>query len=50
MKVIQIPLNPFSMNCYIYYDEKSGDGVIIDLLHSLKLKRNRFQKLSVIIK
>lgn len=30
MKVIQIPLNPFSMNCYIYYDEKSKDGVIID--------------------
>lgn len=30
MKVIQIPLNPFSMNCYIYYDEKSKEGVIID--------------------
>ncbi|MEO8665974.1 MAG: MBL fold metallo-hydrolase [Ignavibacteria bacterium] len=30
MKVIQIPLNPFSMNCYIYYDETSGDGIIID--------------------
>lgn len=30
MKVKQIPLNPFSMNCYIYYDESTGDGVIID--------------------
>ncbi len=30
MKVIQIPLNPFSMNCYIYYDENSKEGVIFD--------------------
>jgi len=30
MKVIQIPLNPFSMNCYIYYDEDSKEGIIID--------------------
>jgi len=30
MKVKQIILNPFSMNCYIYYDEATGDGVIID--------------------
>ena len=30
MKVKQIPLNPFSMNCYIYYDENSKEGIIID--------------------
>jgi glyoxylase-like metal-dependent hydrolase (beta-lactamase superfamily II) len=30
MKIIQLPLNPFTMNCYIYYDEASKEGVIID--------------------
>ena len=30
MKVIQFPVNPFQMNCYIYYDEDSGEGVIFD--------------------
>ncbi|RPI16650.1 MAG: MBL fold metallo-hydrolase [Ignavibacteriae bacterium] len=30
MKVETIPVNPFEMNCYIYYDEKSKEGVIID--------------------
>lgn len=30
MKVIQLPVNPFQMNCYIYYDEKTGEGIIID--------------------
>lgn len=30
MKVIQIPVNPFSMNCYIYFDEVTKEGVIID--------------------
>lgn len=30
MKVIQFPVNPFSMNSYIYYDENSKDGVIFD--------------------
>lgn len=30
MKVKQIPLNPFSMNCYIYYNEETKDGIIID--------------------
>lgn len=30
MKVIQLPLNPFSMNCYIYFDEDSHEGVIVD--------------------
>jgi hydroxyacylglutathione hydrolase len=30
MKVIQLPVNPFQMNCYIYYDEKTKEGIIID--------------------
>lgn len=30
MKIIQIPVNPFAMNCYIYYDENTKEGVIID--------------------
>jgi hydroxyacylglutathione hydrolase len=30
MKVETIPVNPFEMNCYVYYDENSKEGVIID--------------------
>lgn len=30
MKIIKFPVNPFQMNSYIYYDEKTGDGVIFD--------------------
>jgi hydroxyacylglutathione hydrolase len=30
MKVKQIPVNPFNMNCYIYYDEISKEGILID--------------------
>jgi len=30
MKIKQFELNPFSMNCYLYYDEEKKDGVIID--------------------
>ncbi|MBS1518479.1 MAG: MBL fold metallo-hydrolase [Bacteroidetes bacterium] len=30
MKIKKFQLNPFSMNCYIYYDEASKDAVIID--------------------
>jgi hydroxyacylglutathione hydrolase len=30
MKVKTFVLNPFEMNCYIYYDENSGEGIIID--------------------
>ena len=30
MEVKQFVLNPFSMNCYIYFDENSKEGVIID--------------------
>lgn len=30
MKVETIPVNPFEMNCYIYYDEHTKEGVIID--------------------
>lgn len=30
MIVKKFTVNPFSMNCYIYYDDKSGNAVIID--------------------
>jgi hydroxyacylglutathione hydrolase len=30
MKLKTFPVNPFEMNCYVYYDENSGEGVIID--------------------
>jgi glyoxylase-like metal-dependent hydrolase (beta-lactamase superfamily II) len=30
MKTKTFSINPFEMNCYIYYDESSSEGVIID--------------------
>lgn len=30
MKIQQFTLNPFSMNCYIYFDEATKEAVIID--------------------
>ncbi|MBV6477534.1 MAG: Hydroxyacylglutathione hydrolase GloC [Ignavibacteria bacterium] len=30
MEIKQFVLNPFSMNCYIYFDENSKEGIIID--------------------
>lgn len=30
MKIKTFPVNPFEMNCYVYYDEKSKEAVIID--------------------
>ena len=30
MKIIQLPVNPFQMNCYIYYNENTKEGVIFD--------------------
>src|ERR1700674_670026 len=30
MKVKKFTVNPFVMNCYVYYDEQSKEGVIID--------------------
>jgi hydroxyacylglutathione hydrolase len=30
MIVKTFPVNPFQMNCYIYYDENSKEGIIID--------------------
>lgn len=30
MKTKTFTVNPFEMNCYVYYDEASGEGVIID--------------------
>ena len=30
MKIIKLPVNPFQMNCYLYYDESSGDCILFD--------------------
>jgi len=30
MRIKRFIVNPFQMNCYIYFDETSGNGVIID--------------------
>lgn len=30
MKVKTLPVGPFETNCYLYWDETSGDGVVID--------------------
>lgn len=30
MKVLKIPVTPFGMNCYIYFDESTKEGVIFD--------------------
>jgi glyoxylase-like metal-dependent hydrolase (beta-lactamase superfamily II) len=30
MKIETFAINPFQMNCYVYYDETSGEGVLID--------------------
>jgi hydroxyacylglutathione hydrolase len=30
MKIKKFVINPFQMNCYLYYDETTGDGIIID--------------------
>ncbi len=45
MKVIQIPLNPFAMNCYIYFNEKSGEGIIIDPAASSREEEERLKNL-----
>ncbi|MEP7145776.1 MAG: MBL fold metallo-hydrolase [bacterium] len=45
MKVIQIPVNPFNMNCYIYYDEKTGEGVIIDPAAFTEIEKNNITKI-----
>ncbi|MCX6165253.1 MAG: MBL fold metallo-hydrolase [Ignavibacteriae bacterium] len=30
MKIKKFIVNPFQMNCYLYYNESTGDGIIID--------------------
>lgn len=30
MKIKIFTINPFQMNCYLYYDETSGEGILID--------------------
>lgn len=45
MKVIQIPLNPFSMNCYIYYVEETKEGIIIDPAAFTEDEKNKVSKI-----
>lgn len=44
MKVVQLTVNPFAMNCYIYYDEVSGDGVIFDPAVFTEEEKNYLKK------
>ena len=44
MKVIQLPLNPFSMNCYIYFDENTKEGIIIDPGAFTEDEKNQIKK------
>lgn len=44
MKVFQLTLNPFSMNCYIYFDEKSKEGIIIDPGAFTEAEKNEIKK------
>lgn len=30
MKIKKFVINPFQMNCYVYYDENTSEGIIID--------------------
>lgn len=45
MKVIKFTVNPFQMNSYVYYDEKSGDGVIIDPAVYTSEEKNELEKI-----
>lgn len=45
MKVFQIPVNPFQMNSYIYFDENSKEGVIFDPAAYGKADEERIKKI-----
>lgn len=45
MKVIQLPVNPFQMNCYIFYNEKTGEGIIIDPAVYSTEEKNELKKI-----
>lgn len=30
MKIIKLPVNPFQMNCYLYFDESTGECLLFD--------------------
>jgi hypothetical protein len=39
MKIKIFTVNPFQMNCYLYYDETGLEGIIIDPEHMRSTKR-----------
>ena len=41
MEVQKIILNPFQMNCYIYYDKNSGESIIIDPAVSVEAEKKK---------
>jgi hydroxyacylglutathione hydrolase len=47
MKVEAFPVGPFQMNCYLAYDEKSRQGVILDPGDEIDLLRRRIEQLGL---
>ncbi len=45
MKVFQIPVTPFAMNCYIYFDENTKEGVIFDPAAYTPDEENQIKKI-----
>ncbi len=45
MKVFQIPVTPFVMNCYIYFDENTKEGVIFDPAAYTPDEENQIKKI-----
>ncbi|MBN8569869.1 MAG: MBL fold metallo-hydrolase [Ignavibacteria bacterium] len=45
MKVFQIPVTPFAMNCYIYFDENTKEGVIFDPAAYIPDEENQIKKI-----
>lgn len=41
MKTKQFTVNPFSMNCYVYYDDETKEGIIIDPAAFSIVEKNR---------
>jgi glyoxylase-like metal-dependent hydrolase (beta-lactamase superfamily II) len=45
MKVFQISVTPFAMNCYIYFDENTKEGVIFDPAAYTPDEENQIKKI-----
>lgn len=45
MKVFQISVTPFAMNCYIYFDENTKEGVIFDPAAYTPDQENQIKKI-----